>query len=99
MKLSFSFSLSKVSCYLSKDIFFCLYLSTNSLNVFGADNKSSSKSSDSNAIGRICSCLVVLWKKGKSKVLINSSNNLEMLCLPQNTSLNQHHLFLDHMLQ
>ena len=59
MILSFSFSLSKVSCCLSKDIFFCLYLSTNSLNVFGAINNSSSKSSDSNDIGRICSCLVI----------------------------------------
>ena len=48
MKLSPSFSLSKVSCCLSKDILFCLYLSTKSLNVFGADNNPSSKSFDSN---------------------------------------------------
>ena len=68
-----SFSLSKVLCCLSKDIFFCLYLSTNSLNVYGADNNSSSKSSDSNDIGKTCSCFVILWKKGISKVLINSS--------------------------
>ena len=74
MKLSFSFSLSKVSCCLSKDIFFSLYLSTSSLYVFGADNNSSSKSFDSNDIGRICSCLITLWKKEISKVLINSSN-------------------------
>ena len=47
MKLSSPFSLSKVSCCLSKDILFCSYFSTNSLNVFGADNNSSSKSSDS----------------------------------------------------
>ena len=73
MKLLFSFSLSKVSCCLLKDIFFCLYLSTNSLNVFGADNNCSSKSSDSNDIGKTCPCLVILWKKGISKVLINSS--------------------------
>ena len=65
------FSLSKVLCY--KLIFLCLYFSTNSLNVFGADNNSSSKSSDCYDIGRICSCLVILWKKGISKVLINSS--------------------------
>ena len=73
MKLSSSFSLSKVSCCLSKDNFFCLYFSTNSLNVFGADNNSSSKSSYSNDISRIGSCLVILWKKGISKVLIDSS--------------------------
>ena len=74
MKLSSSLSLSKVLCCLLKLNFLCLYFSTNSLNVFGADNNSSSKSSDSNDIGRICSCLVILWKKGISKVLINSSN-------------------------
>ena len=67
------FFISKVSCCLSKDIFFCLYLSTNSLNVFGADNNTSSKSSDSYDIGKICSCLITLWKKGISKVLISSS--------------------------
>ena len=50
MTVSSSFSSSKVSCCLSKDIFFCLYFSTNSLNVFGADNNCSSKSSDSNDI-------------------------------------------------
>ena len=63
MKLSSSFSLSKFSCCLSKLIFLCLYFSTNSLNVFGADNNCSSKSSDFNDISRICSCLVILWKK------------------------------------
>ena len=73
MKLLFPFSLSKVSCCLSKDILFCLYFSTNSLNVFGADNNSSLKLSDSYDIGRICSCLVILWNKGISKVLISSS--------------------------
>ena len=90
MKLSSSFSLSRNSCCLSKLNFLCLYLSTKSLSVFGADNNSSSKSFDSNDIGRICSCLVIL--------LIHQ-NNLEMLCLPQNTFLSQHRLFLDHMLQ
>ena len=64
MKLSSSFSLSKVLCCLSKLNFLCLYFLTNSVNVFGADNNSSSMSSDSNDIGRICSCLVILWKKG-----------------------------------
>ena len=73
MKLLSSFSLSKVLCCLLKDNFFCLYFSTNSLNAFGAVNKSSLKSSDSNDIGKICSCLVTLWKKGISKVFINSS--------------------------
>ena len=60
MMLSSSFSLSKVLCHLLKDILFCLYLSTKSLNVFGADNNSSSKSFDSNDIGKTCSCLVIL---------------------------------------
>ena len=73
MKISCPFSLSEVSCCLSKLNFLCLYFSTYSLNVFGADNNSLSKSSDSNDIGKICSCVVILWKKGISKVLINSS--------------------------
>ena len=73
MKLSSSILLSKVLCCLLKLNFLCLYFSTNSLNVFGADNNSSSKPSDSNDIGRICSCLLILWEKGISKVLINSS--------------------------
>ena len=73
MKLLFLFSLSKVLCCLLKDILFCLYFSSNYLNVFGADNNSSSKSSDSNDIGKICSYLMILWKKGISKVLINTS--------------------------
>ena len=60
MKLSSSFLLSKVLCCLSKLNFLCLYFSTNSLNVFGADNSCSSKSSESNDISRICSCLVIL---------------------------------------
>ena len=60
MLLSSSFSLSKVLCCLSKLNFLYLYLSTNSLNVFSADNNSSSKSSDSNDISRTCSCLVTL---------------------------------------
>ena len=51
MKLPLSYPLSKVSCCLSKDIFFCLCFSTNSLNVFGADSNCSSKSFDSNDIG------------------------------------------------
>ena len=69
MKLSSFFSLSKVLCCLSKLNFLCLYFSSNSLNVFGADNNSSLKSSDSNDISKTCSCL--LWKNGMSKVLIN----------------------------
>ena len=73
MTVSSSFSSSKVPCFLSKDIFFCFYFSTNSLNVFGADNNSSSKSFHSNDIGKICSCLITLWKSGISKVLISSS--------------------------
>ena len=70
MKLSSSFLLSKVSCYLSKLIFLCLYFSTNPLNVFGADNNSSSNSSDFNDIGRICSCLVILWERGYLKYVL-----------------------------
>ena len=58
MKLS-SFSLSKVLCCLSKLNFLCLYFSTNSLNVFGTDNNSLSKSSDSNDIGKMCYCVVI----------------------------------------
>ena len=98
MKLSSSFSLSKVSCCLLKANFFCLYFSTNSLNVFGTDNNSLSKSSDSSDIGRICSCLDILWKKGYLKYLLIHQNNLKTLCLPQNTSPNLHCLFPDHML-
>ena len=99
MKLSSPLSLSKVLCCLLKLNFLCLYFSTNFLNVFGANNNSSSKSSDSNDVGRICPCLVILWKKGYPKYLLIHQNNSKMLCLPQNNSLNQHHLFLDHMLQ
>ena len=73
MKLSSSFSLSRVSCCLSKLYFLCLYLSTNSLNVLGADNNSSSKLFNSNDTGRICSCFVMLWKSGISRVFITSS--------------------------
>ena len=60
MKLSSFFLLSRVSCCLSKLNFLCLYLLTNSHSVFGANNNSSSKSFDSNDIGRICSCLAIL---------------------------------------
>ena len=81
MKLS-SFLLSQVLCCLSKLNFLCLYFLTNSLNDFGADNNSSSKSSDSNDIGRICSCLVILWKKVISKYLLIHQNNFKVLCLP-----------------
>ena len=98
MKLS-SLSLSKVLCCLLKVNFLCLYFSTNSLNVFGTDNNSLSKSSDSNDIGRICSPLVILWKRGYLMYLLIHQNNLKTLCLPQNTSLNPHCLSLDHMLQ
>ena len=74
MKLSPSFSLSKVLCCLSKLNFLCLYFLTSSLSVSGADNNSLSKPSDSNDIGKICPCLVILWKNGVSNVFINSSN-------------------------
>ena len=57
MKLSSSFSLSKVLCCLLKLNFLCLYFSTNSLNVSGADSNSLSKSSDD--IGKICSCYIM----------------------------------------
>ena len=55
-------SLSKVSCCLLKFNFLCLYFSTNSFNVSGADNNSLSKSSVSKDISKTCSCLVMLWK-------------------------------------
>ena len=45
-------SLSNVSCCLLKLNFLCLYFSTNSLNVSGADNNSLSKSSDSKDIDK-----------------------------------------------
>ena len=99
MKISFSFSLSKVSCCLSKDIFFCLYLSTNSLNVFGTDSNSSSKSFDFNGIGKTCFVSLYYGEKEYPKYLLIHQNNLEMLYLPQNTSLNQYRLSLDRMLQ
>ena len=66
-------SLSKVLCCLLKLNFLCLYFSTNSLNVPGADNNSLSKSSVSKDISKTCSCLVMLWKNGVSNVFINSS--------------------------
>ena len=73
MKLSPSFLLSNVSCCLSKLYFLCLYFSTSSLNVSGAENNSLSKSSDSSDIGRICSYHVILWKNGVSNIFISSS--------------------------
>ena len=81
MKLSSSFSLSKVLCCLWKLNFLCLYFLTNSLNVSGADNNSLLKSPDSNDIGKICSCLVIFWKMYLMYLLIHQ-NNFKMLYLP-----------------
>ena len=73
VSMKISSSLSKVLHCLSKLNFLCLYFSTYSLNVSGADNNSLSKSSVSKDIGKTCSCLVILWKNGVSNVFINSS--------------------------
>ena len=80
----------KVSCCLSNDIHFCLYLSTKVLNVFGAASSSSSKPSDSRDIGNTCSCLVHYGILKYPKFQLIHQNNLKMPCLPRNTSPNLH---------
>ena len=99
MKLSFYFLLSKVSCCLLKDIFFCLYLSTNSLNVLVLTIILHQSHLTLMILVKYVIVLQHCGKRECPRYFLVCQNNLEMLCLPQNTSLNQHRLFLDHMLQ